>query len=53
MSARSYENLVSKAEKLEQAAIRAENPTVKACWICKAQMLRAEAEEMTIEEARK
>ena len=53
MSKRSYETMIDKAEKLEQAAIRAENPTIKDCWICKAQMLRAEAEEMTIEEASK
>ena len=53
MSNRSYETKIDKAEKLEQAAIRAENPTIKACWVCKAQMLRAEAEEMTIEEASK
>ena len=53
MSMRSYEMTIDKAEKLEQAAIRAENQTIKACWICKAQMLRAEAEEMTIEEASK
>ena len=53
MSKRSYETKIDKAEKLEQAAIRAESPTIKACWICKAQMLRAEAEEMTIEEASK
>ena len=53
MSNRSYETMIDKAEKLEQAAIRAESPTIKACWICKAQMLRAEAEEMTIEEASK
>ena len=51
MSKRSYETMIDKAEKLEQAAVRAENPTIKACWVCKAQMLRAEAEEMTIEEA--
>ena len=46
-----YEKLIKKAEALEQAALRAESQYLKNVYITKAQQLRAQAEELAVEDA--